>query len=154
MKRREFNKSLAALTGLGTGIAIGALPISAFAAWPQSAFDAETMGAVGEALYGSSGAEASDAISFKAPDIAENGAVVPISISSMIPGTESIALLVAGNPSPLATSFDMKPVESVSVSTRIKMGKTSELVALVKAGDKVYTATSSEVKVTIGGCGG
>ncbi|MGI9317308.1 MAG: thiosulfate oxidation carrier protein SoxY [bacterium] len=154
MKRREFNKSLVALTGLGAGVSLGALPLSVFAAWPQDAFDADTADAVTQALYGSSGAEASDAITFKAPDIAENGAVVPISLKADIDNTDSVAIMVANNPSPLTVTFEMMNPGKADVGTRIKMGKTSQLVALVRADGKLYTATSSEVKVTIGGCGG
>ena len=154
MKRRDFNKSLVALTGLGAGASLGALPLSVFAAWPTDAFDAETMEAVTQALYGADSAEASDAITFKAPDIAENGAVVPISVAADIDNADSVALLVANNPSPLAATFEMMNPGKPDVGTRIKMGKTSQLVALVRAEGKLYTATSSEVKVTIGGCGG
>lgn len=154
MKRRDFNKSLVALTGLGAGASLGALPLSVFAAWPTDAFDAETMETVTQALYGADGAEASDAITFKAPDIAENGAVVPISVAADIDNADSVALLVANNPSPLAVTFEMMNPGKPEVGTRIKMGKTSQLVALVRAEGKLYTATSSEVKVTIGGCGG
>ena len=142
------------VTGLGTGVALGALPLSAFSAWPTSAFDAETMDAAYDALYGTTSAEESDAITVKAPDIAENGAVVPISITTDIPNSDSVALLVAGNPSPLAVSFDLVQPGPAKVSTRIKMGKTSQLVALVHADGKLYSAASKEVKVTIGGCGG
>jgi len=154
MNRREFNKSLVTLTGLGAGVSLGALPLSVFAAWPQNAFDAETTDAVAEALYGTNGAEASDAITFKAPDIAENGAVVPISLKADIANADSVAIMVANNPSPLTVTFEMMNPGKPNVGTRIKMGKTSQLIALVRAEGKLYTATSSEVKVTIGGCGG
>jgi sulfur-oxidizing protein SoxY len=154
MNRRQFNKSLIALSGVGAGVSLGMLPLSVFAAWPEAAFDADTTDAVADILYGSSGAEASDAITIKAPDIAENGAVVPISVKADIANADSVALMVANNPSPLAATFEMANPGSVSVGTRIKMGKTSQLVALVRADGKLYTATSSEVKVTIGGCGG
>jgi sulfur-oxidizing protein SoxY len=154
MKRRDFNKSLVALTGLGAGVSLGALPLSVFAAWPKDAFDAESTEAVTQALYGTTGAEASDAIKFKAPDIAENGAVVPISLTADIDNADSVAIMVAGNPSPLTATFEMMNPGKPDVGTRIKMGKTSQLVALVRAEGKLYTATSSEVKVTIGGCGG
>ena len=89
----------------------------------------------------------------KAPDIAENGAVVPVNIESKIPGTESIALLIEKNPSPLAASFDIPAGTELSVTTRVKMAETSNVYALVKANGKYFVA-KKEVKVTLGGCGG
>lgn len=154
MNRREFNKSLVALTGIGAGVSLGLVPLSATAAWPTDAFDAETVEGVINALYGTTDVEDTDALTFKAPDIAENGAVVPVSISASIPNVDHVALLVKNNPSPLAASFELVQPGQTTVGTRIKMGKTSELIALARADGKVYAATSKEVKVTIGGCGG
>jgi sulfur-oxidizing protein SoxY len=92
-------------------------------------------------------------VKLKVPDIAENGAVVPISVSTDIENVESISIYVEGNPNPLAATFELSPYIVAAVSTRIKMGKTSNVVAAVYSGGTVYTATQ-EVKVTIGGCGG
>jgi len=92
-------------------------------------------------------------VSIKAPDIAENGAVVPITVKTDIAGAESVSIIVLNNPNPLVASFDLTPSSGGLVSTRIKMGKTSDVTAVVKAGGKLYSATK-EVKVTIGGCGG
>lgn len=155
MKRRDFNKSLVAVSALGAAASFGFLPgaVSA-AAWPTSAFDAESMDDALNALYGTTEAESSDAISFKAPDIAENGAVVPVSITADLPNVEHVALLVETNPSPLAATFEIPSPGPTTVGTRIKMGKTSPLIAMVKADGKLYKAVSNEVKVTIGGCGG
>jgi len=154
MNRREFNQSLVAVAGLSVGASLGVMPALSLAAWPASAFDAESVDDAVKVLYGTSEAEASEAITFKAPDIAENGAVVPISITADIANADSVALLVPANPSPLAASFDLIAPGKPNVSTRIKMGKTSPLVAIVRADGKLYTTTSKEVKVTIGGCGG
>lgn len=154
MNRRQFNKTLIAVSGVSAGASLGLLPLTSHAAWPAEAFDAESVADVMNALYGVSDAEASDAITVKGPDIAENGAVVPISVETSIENADSIALLVANNPSPLATTFELLVPGPTKVGTRIKMGETSELVALVRAGGKVYTANSQEIKVTIGGCGG
>lgn len=150
MNRRDFNKTLLLLTGVSAGATMSAIPLKALAAWPADAFGADSVEAAVSAIYGSAEAEASDAIEIGGPDIAENGAVVPISVSSSIPGTDSIALLAANNPSPLVATFD----GGTAASTRIKMGKSSPLVAYVRADGKLYTATSKEIKVTIGGCGG
>jgi sulfur-oxidizing protein SoxY len=87
------------------------------------------------------------------PDIAENGAVVPIGVQSSIPKTESIAILVEKNPNMLAGVFDIPAGTDPSVTTRIKMGQSSNVHALVKADGKYYVATK-EIKVTLGGCGG
>jgi sulfur-oxidizing protein SoxY len=92
-------------------------------------------------------------ISVKAPDIAENGAVVPVEITSNIAGTESITIIGEKNALPMIAQFDLSNGAQGYVSTRIKMGNTSNVRAVVKAGGKMYTA-AKEVKVTIGGCGG
>jgi sulfur-oxidizing protein SoxY len=102
---------------------------------------------------GASGAAASGDIVVKAPDIAENGAVVPVEITSNIAGTDSIAIIGEKNALPLIAVFNLSNGAQGYVSTRIKMGSTSNVVAVVKAGGKVYKA-HKEVKVTIGGCGG
>ena len=154
INRRQFNLKLAACTGLGVGIATGLVPVSALASWPASAFDTENVGDATNALYGGTDALETDAITFKAPDIAENGRVVPVTISVGLNNIDSIALMVPENPAPLVATFEMSKQSNVSVGTRIKMGKTSPLVAVVKADGKIYTASSKEVKVTIGGCGG
>jgi len=152
MNRRQFSRVLATVAGLASGL----IPLRLFAAYPEKAFDAEATDAVTQELYGADQPEESSAITIKGPDIAENGAVVPISVSADIPNVDSVAILVANNPSPLAATFEFPTpsASAVNVGTRIKMGKTSPLIALVRADGKLYTATSGEIKVTIGGCGG
>ena len=95
----------------------------------------------------------SAAILIKAPEIAENGAVVPIGIESKLPGTESITLLIEKNPNPLAASFNIPAGTEPNVSTRVKIGESSDVYALVKADGKFYMA-KKEIKITLGGCGG
>lgn len=102
---------------------------------------------------GGSGAAASGDIQVKAPDIAENGAVVPVEITSNIPGTSGIAILAEKNGFPLIADFKLMNGAEGYVSTRVKMGATSNVMAMVTAGGKTYKA-HKEVKVTIGGCGG
>ena len=150
MKRRTLLKtSLAASLLAGTGILI---PGRVLAAYPKAAFEnKEASGALTD-VYGMSDHAASGNIKIKAPEIAENGSVVPVQITSSIPNTESISIIVVGNPSPMLASFNMHGSEAF-VSTRIKMGKTSDVLAVVKAGGSLHSA-SQEVKVTIGGCGG
>jgi sulfur-oxidizing protein SoxY len=123
------------------------------AAWPTAAFEAKSIeDPLGAAMGGKQTAQ-SDDIKIKAPDIAENGAVVPVSIKTGMAGVESIALLSAGNDSPMVASFVLGAGGVADVSTRIKMAKTGDVVAVVKAGGKLY-ANRKSVKVTIGGCGG
>jgi sulfur-oxidizing protein SoxY len=128
------------------------VPNIVFAAWPKAAFETEELSSAIKSLYGSDGTE-SDKINLKAPDIAENGAVVPISVSTDLPNVDNISIYVEGNPNPLSATFELNENSVADVSTRIKMGKTSNVVAVVKSDGKVYT-TRKEVKVTIGGCGG
>src|SRR6267143_3602803 len=105
-----------------------------------------------KALYGKT-AEASDKVKMDAPEIAENGAVVPISVSSTLADVTSIAILVAENPNALAASYQIPAGTLPSVASRLKMAKTTNVIAIVEAGGKLYS-TSKEVKVTVGGCGG
>jgi sulfur-oxidizing protein SoxY len=143
------------LAGLGL---ISAAPLSRARAaadaakWPNDAFAQKTEADAIRALYGKT-PETSDKVNLDAPEIAENGAVVPISVSTTLPDVTSIAILVSQNPFPLAANYPIPPGTSPTVANRLKMAKTSKVIALVASGDKVFSATK-EVKVTVGGCGG
>jgi sulfur-oxidizing protein SoxY len=152
MKRREIMKAGGSLAIVAAAISAGVLPQSAFASWNKNAFDAKNLNDVVKAMGGAS-AEKSGDIAITAPDIAENGAVVPIAVSSKLANVESIAILVEKNPSSLAAQFDIPAGTEANVGTRVKMGQSSNVHAVVKAGGKYYVATK-EVKVTLGGCGG
>lgn len=154
--RRLILKGAAAggLVGLGVGGDVFSPAQAAdAAAWPTDAFKQKTEGDVLKALYGGKSAEASDKVKLDAPEIAENGAVVPITVSSTLPDVTSISILVMENPSVLAASYKMGAGAAASVGNRLKMAKTSDVVALVESGGKLYRA-KKEVKVTVGGCGG
>jgi len=127
-------------------------PGEALAQASPSAFEVKTLTEALKAL-GAQNPAVSDAIQIKAPEIAENGAVVPIGVESRLPGTQSIALLVEKNPQPLTASFDIPPGTEPNISTRVKMGESSDVYALVKAEGKFYVA-KKEIKITLGGCGG
>ena len=128
-------------------------PDSALAAdWNQKAFEAKNVKDALHALGAGDSADSSDIV-MTAPEIAENGAVVPVAAVSKIPGTESISILIAKNPTALAASFDIPSGTAPAVSTRVKMAQTSDVHVLVKAQGKYYI-TKKEIKVTIGGCGG
>ena len=105
-----------------------------------------------KSLYGKT-AEPSDKVKLDAPEIAENGAVVPISVSTTLTEVTSISFLVSENPNALAASYKIPAGTMPSVANRLKMAKTSNVIAIVEAGGKLYSATK-EVKVTVGGCGG
>ncbi|MGE5171527.1 MAG: thiosulfate oxidation carrier protein SoxY [Rudaea sp.] len=121
--------------------------------WNKAAFSTHSMDETMKALGGGSPAQSHDVVFFSTPDIAENGAVVPIGITSKLPKTESIAILIEKNPNMLAAVFDIPPGTEPSISTRVKMGQTSNVYALVKADGKYFVA-AKEIKVTLGGCGG
>jgi sulfur-oxidizing protein SoxY len=150
MERRTLLKtSLAASLVAGTGMLI---PGRVLAAYPKAAFEnKDSAGALAD-IHGMSDYSESGDVNIKAPEIAENGAVVPIQVTSTIANTEAISIIVSGNPTPMLASFNMHGSEGF-VSTRIKMGKTSDVLAVVKAGGSLHAARQ-EVKVTIGGCGG
>ena len=121
------------------------------AEWNKAAFAAKSMDDVMKALGGGA-PEKSDAVMLKAPDIAENGAVVPVGITTTLKAT-SMAILVEKNPNMLAGYFDLPARTEPFVTTRVKMGQTSNVYALVKADGKWFSAFK-EIKVTLGGCGG
>lgn len=118
----------------------------------ESAFTMKTLAEAMRAV-GAQSPVSSDAIVIKAPSIAENGAVVPVSVESKLPNTESITLLVEKNPTPLVASFGIPAGTEGNVSTRVKMGQSSDVYALVKADGKFFMA-KQEIKITLGGCGG
>jgi len=120
--------------------------------WPEAAFKAANQEAALKALYGKT-LEMSDKVSIETPDIAENGAVVPVSVSTTLPGVTSISILVPENPFALAASYTMTDASLAQVSCRLKMAKTTKVIAVVEAGGKLYAA-ANDVKVTLGGCGG
>jgi len=142
-----------ALIGLG-GLSL--TPPSAFAAandrYPEAAFKQKSDADAIKSLYGRT-AEASDKVKLDAPEIAENGAVVPVSVTTTLPAVTSISFFVSENPNALAASYAIAEGTVPSVANRLKMQKTTKLVAIVESEGKLYSATK-EVKVTVGGCGG
>lgn len=121
--------------------------------WNKSAFEVKNLNDVVKAMGGSTATESKDISFVNAPDIAENGAVVPVGATSKIPKTESISILVEKNPNALSASFTIPDGTEPTITTRVKMGQTSNVYALVKADGKFFYAVK-EVKVTLGGCGG
>ena len=154
MQRRHFLKNTLATGAVALAASSGLLvPGSVLAAWNKKAFDAKDVQSAMKEAIGTELTEASDKINIKAPDIAENGAVVPVTISSDLPNVTSISLISEKNGTPLVAKFNLKGGAEAFVSTRIKMGKTSNVIAVCESGGKFYSARK-EVKVTIGGCGG
>ena len=153
--RRAVLKSGGGMTLLALVAAAGWLDAEDASAqsWNKGAFDTHSLPDTMKALGGGEPARSAEIVFFQTPDIAENGAVVPIGITSNIPRTESIAILIEKNPNLLAAVFDLPAGTEPSVSTRVKMAQTSNVYALVKAEGKYYVA-AKEIKVTLGGCGG
>ncbi len=155
MKRRSFLKGTLATGAAAVAVNAGLLtPSTVLADWNTKAFTAKTTDDAISAIFGASNATASGDIQLKAPAIAENGAVTPVTVdASGIDGVESIAILASKNPIPLVCEYTFGATAVGYVSTRIKMGQTMNVIAIVKAGGKLLKA-EQEVKVTIGGCGG
>ncbi len=151
-KRRVFLKGSLAVGALGAAAGL-ITPGAVLAAWNKNAFTAKS---IDEAIAASNGQPVttpSTDITIKAPDIAENGAVVPVSVATKMKGVDSITLLVEKNSTPLSAVFHLPKGTLPDVSTRVKMGKTGDVIAVVKANGKLFSARKG-VKVTIGGCGG
>ena len=154
MKRRLFLKGTVAASAAGVALSAGVLiPGQVLAAWPKAAFETKDFAGAMEALLGGNEAADSTEITIKAPEIAENGAVVPVTVSSDMEGIESISIFAPNNPAPLIATFVLGTGAVGFAATRIKMGKTGDVIGIVKAGGKLHKA-AKEVKVTIGGCGG
>ncbi len=152
--RRTLLKGSLGAGAIGVAVGAGLLaPRALLAAWPEAAFKATDTAAALTDLLGSDTTATSDAVMIKAPDIAENGAVVPVTVESTMEGVKSIAIVASGNSTPLIASFDLGENALPFVSTRIKMAKTADVVAVVQTADGLFSNAKS-VKVTIGGCGG
>jgi sulfur-oxidizing protein SoxY len=152
--RREFLSHSARLAALLA--AAGALPQRAFAqvaAWPAGAFDAKTLAEVTKALGAGAPAESKE-VSITGPDIAENGAVVPVAVATTLPGAKKLLLLVEKNPNALAAVFDVSDSVDPNFSTRVKMSQSSNVYAVALMGDGKALFAQKEIKVTLGGCGG
>jgi sulfur-oxidizing protein SoxY len=153
--RRLILKGAGSVALAGLGI-ISFRPLTALAAandkYPDDAFRQKDGNEAIKLLYGRS-AEPSDKIKLDAPEIAENGAVVPVSVSTALAEVTTISFVVPENPNPLAAYYRIPPGTMPNVANRLKMAKTSNVIVIVEAGGKLYSA-ARQVKVTIGGCGG
>jgi len=153
MNRRALLKSTLGASVITVAAAAGLLlPGRVLAAYPKEAFSAKDVSSAVSGALGAANPQQTDQIEIKAPDIAENGSVVPVTISTDMTNVESISIFAESNGTPLVAVFNLTAADAF-VSTRIKMGKTGNVVAVVKSGGKLYS-NSKEVKVTIGGCGG
>jgi sulfur-oxidizing protein SoxY len=154
INRRTFLKGTVAGSVLAVAASAGLLTPTRVlaAAWPAAAFDAKSVDDALKSLYGTSAAADSKAITIKAPIQAENGAVVPIAVSTSLANVEAIAIMVAGNNQPLVANVNLNGAVGY-FSARMKMGKTSDVKVIVKSGGKLHMATQ-QIKVTVGGCGG
>ena len=155
MLRRTLLKGVGSTGVLAAAVAAGVLkPTGAWAAdWNHAAFEAKDLPVAMKAIGAAAAAESKDLV-LKAPDIAENGAVVPVDITSNIPNTVSLAVLVDKNPYPLSAAFDFANGGVPEVSVRLKLGQTSNVKVVAKTADGKFYTVQKEVKVTVGGCGG
>ena len=151
MNRREMlSRSAAVATLLGT---VGLLPQAAQAAYNSAAFEIKTMADLVKSLGGGAPIESKD-VTITGPDIAENGAVVPIGVSSALPGVKRLLVLVEKNPSVLSAMFEVSDAVEANFTTRVKMGQSSNVMAVAMMADGKVLFAQKEVKVTLGGCGG
>lgn len=152
-KRRVFLKGTLAAGTVGVAVGAGLLaPSKLLAAWPAEMFEADSLESAMEAALGSADIADGD-VELSAPEIAENGAVVPVSVETGLDNVSEIAIFVEQNNLPLTQRYVLASGAKPSVSSRIRMGESSNVVAAVKSGDTWYK-TVREVKVTVGGCGG
>lgn len=150
MNRRQLLQLVAALPLMGTAGSLGWLkPARA----STNLMDIKSLDEMKTALGIQAMTESKD-IAITAPDIAENGAVVPIAGSTQLPGVEKLIFVVTSNPSPISASFDVNPHVDANFTTRVKMGKTSDVYVIALMNDKSAQFVKKEVKVTLGGCGG
>ena len=152
MKRRVFLKASLAAGAVGVVAGVGLLmPRAVLAAWNQAAFKAETVADAVKEGMGSDAMTDSAEVTIDAPDNPENGAAVPVKVISTLSGVQSIALLVEKNARPLCGVFHLGKRMKPEISIRVKVAESADIIAVVKSGDKLYSARKA-VKVTIGGC--
>jgi sulfur-oxidizing protein SoxY len=149
--RRETLRQSGVVAGLLA--AAGLFPRFAAAAWNSNAFDAKSVADVMKA-FGASAPVASKDVTLTAPDIAENGAVVPMAVATTLPGVKHMLVLVEKNPSTLVAKFDVTDAVEPNFLTRAKMGQSSDVYAVAMTADGKAFYAKKEVKVTLGGCGG
>lgn len=158
MNRRETLKTI----GLAAALATVPRPVLGQVAgaaapgiqWNTAAFNARSVDEALKALGAGTPATTTDVSWGATPEIAENGAVVPVNVTSKIPGTAAIAILIEKNPNKLAANFSFPEGTAPALSTRVKISESSMVYALVKTKDNKYFLASREIKVTLGGCGG
>lgn len=154
MERRDFlTSSGAAAMALAASSGLTIAHAENAAGWNKPAFDSKSLADAAKAMGATSAPVESKELILQAPEIAENGSVVRVGAQSNLPNTTQISFVVEKNPSALAAMFDIPAGTDANVSTNIKMGQSSNVYALAKAGDKFFYAVK-EVKVTLGGCGG
>ncbi|WOJ97204.1 thiosulfate oxidation carrier protein SoxY [Congregibacter brevis] len=146
LTRRRFGQAVLAFAALAT------VPLRVFAR-NKEAFEAVKSDDALKVLFGDKPLTETDSFEFKVPDIAEDGSIVPVTVSTDMEGVQSIALLVDANPNPLSARFHFMPGAVPEFKTRIKMGESSDVRAVIETADALYVATKN-VKVTLGGCGG
>lgn len=151
--RRRFMKAVAGTASLAVMGIAGLAPTAAQAAWPKAAFDAKTSKDVIDAMFKGVPIEKSDAVTILAPDLAENGGVVPISVSTTLKDVESITVLAEDNPRALTSTYKLGKRAAAAISVRVKLAKTQNVTAIVMAQGKAYSATR-RITVSVGGCGG
>ena len=151
LDRREMLARGATVAGLMA--AAGLLPLQAMAAWNQPAFEAKAMADVMKALGGAAPVLSKD-VTVTGPDIAENGAVVPVGASTSLPGVKRLLILIEKNPAMLAADFEVTDMVEASFTTRVKMNQTSNVISVAMMADGRVLFAQKEVKVTLGGCGG
>jgi sulfur-oxidizing protein SoxY len=149
--RRETLHQGAVVAGLLA--TTGLFPQAAFAAWNKNAFEAKNVADVAKAFGGGAPAESKD-VTITGPDIAENGAVVPLAAATTLAGVKHLLILVEKNPNALVAKFDVNESVEPSFSTRAKMGQSSDVYAVAITADGKALYSRKEVKVTLGGCGG
>ena len=149
--RRELLQRSAAVAALMGGL--GLLPLAAQAAWSATAFEAKTLAEALKALGAAAPAESKD-VTLTGPDIAENGAVVPVACACALPGVKRLMIFVEKNPNALTALFDVSDAVEPNFSTRVKMGQSSNVTAVAVMADGKVLFAHKEIKVTLGGCGG
>jgi len=152
-QRRNVMKSGSGAALLSILAAAGIIkPGVALADWNKAAFEAKSMADTLKALGATTPADSKD-VQMTAPDIAENGAVVPIGVATTLPNVTMVAIMIEKNPSTLAANFTLPAGTEPNIQTRVKMGQTSNVIVVVKSDGKLFM-TGKEIKVTMGGCGG